>query len=184
MWNDNFLGQFNSAWNLRRQLGAQGPLSTLQEVETNRRRATYDRFWPGLENPIHNRLHRWVGGVMDSFPAPGDPVFYLHHGWIDLLWVQWQLAHPGAPFEWSGAGFGLNDPLMEWPDRTPANVLDHALGYTYDIEVPIGVMALARFRDGRGLDIWVTGNDGNVYTAFYNDDGVPCPGTAGTSSLV
>ena len=27
--------------------------------------------------------------------------------------------------------------MMEWPDRTPADVLDHhTLGYTYDIEVP------------------------------------------------
>jgi hypothetical protein len=26
---------------------------------------------------------------------------------------------------------------MEWPDRTPAQVMDHhALGYTYDTEAP------------------------------------------------
>lgn len=47
----------------------------------------------------------------------------------------WQQAHPGAPFVTSGPGLGLNDPLMEWPDRTPADVLDHhALGYVYDVE--------------------------------------------------
>ncbi|NEU79856.1 FAD-binding protein, partial [Nostoc sp. UIC 10630] len=32
------------------------------------------------------------------------------------------------------------------------------------------VTALARFPDGKGLDLWVTGNDGNVYTAYYHDD--------------
>jgi hypothetical protein len=37
------------------------------------------------------------------------------------------------------ASFGrssmLNDPLMEWPNRTPAAVIDHhALGYSYDSE--------------------------------------------------
>jgi tyrosinase len=135
LWND-FLGEFNSAWDLRRALGSD-TLPTPQQVQTNQGRGTYDAFWRELEVDIHNPPHRWVGGVMVTAASPGDPVFYLHHCWIDLLWVQWQLAHPGAPFESSGAGVGLNDPLMEWPDRTPANVLDHsALGYTYDIEEP------------------------------------------------
>jgi hypothetical protein len=136
LWNNNFLGQFDSAWNLGRALGS-GPLSTLQEVEANQGRDNYDSFWRQLENPIHNRPHVWVGGVMSGLASPGDPVFYLHHCWIDLLWARWQLSHPGAPFISSGTGAGLKDPLMEWPDRTPADVLDHhALGYKYDIEVP------------------------------------------------
>jgi hypothetical protein len=38
------------------------------------------------------------------------------------------------------------------------------------------VAAVARYPTGKALDIWVTGNDGQVYTAFYNDDGVPWRG--------
>jgi tyrosinase len=136
LWNNNFLGQFNSAWNLRRVLGLD-TLPTTQQVDTNQERGTYDAFWPELEVDIHNPPHRWVEGVMGSFASPGDPVFYLHHCWIDMLWAWWQRAHPEAPFVSSGAGAGLNDPLMEWPDRTPAAVLDHhALGYCYDIVGP------------------------------------------------
>jgi tyrosinase len=134
LWDNSFLGQFNAAWGLERALGS-GPLPTPQQVEANQGRGTYDAFWPELEHPIHNWPHVWVGGVMNSFPSPGDPVFYLHHCWIDLLWARWQRAHPGAPFVSSRPGAGLNDPLMEWPDRTPAHVLDHrALGYSYDFE--------------------------------------------------
>lgn len=134
LWHNSFLGQFNSAWRLGRVLGGDR-LPTAQLVERNQNRETYDRFWTELENSIHNPPHNWVGGVMRSAASPGDPIFYLHHGWIDLLWVRWQRAHPGAPFVSSGSGVGLNDPLMEWADRTPAHVLDHhALGYTYDIE--------------------------------------------------
>jgi tyrosinase-like protein len=134
LWSNYFLGQFDSAWGLNRALGS-GPLSTQQEVEANQGRSTYDTFWPELENPIHNRPHVWVEGVMAMAASPGDPVFYLHHCWIDMLWARWQLAHPGAPFVSSGAGLGLNKPFMEWPDRTPADVLDHhALGYSYDTE--------------------------------------------------
>lgn len=134
LWNNSFLGQFNSAWSLRRVLGS-GPLSITSEVEANQGRNDYDTFWRELENPIHNRPHVWVNGVMASAASPGDPVFYLHHCWIDLLWARWQKQHRNAPFISSGTGLGLNDPMMEWPDRTPANVLDHhALGYIYDIE--------------------------------------------------
>jgi tyrosinase len=105
-------------------------------VLTNRGRSNYDTFWRELEDPIHNGPHCWVGGVMNTAASPGDPVFYLHHCWIDLLWVKWQIAHPGAPFISSGPGAGLNAPLMQWPNRTPAKVLDHqALGYIYDFEL-------------------------------------------------
>jgi hypothetical protein len=137
LWSNKFLGQFNSAWRLGRALGAdpRDRLPTQQQVQTNQRRGTYDAFWPELEGDIHNPPHRWVGGVMSRGDSPGDPVFYLHHCWIDMLWARWQLAHPDAPFVPSRPDLGLNDPLMEWPDRTPADVLDHhALGYSYDTE--------------------------------------------------
>jgi hypothetical protein len=149
LWDNNFLGQFNSAWGLNRALGAGGPLPTQQQVEDNQRRNNYDTFWRELESPIHNRPHNWVGGVMAGTASPGDPVFYLHHGWIDMLWARWQRQHPDAPFQSSGAGVGLNDPLMEWPDRTPADVLDHhQLGYRYDVEpLPIASIALLTEQD-------------------------------------
>ena len=135
LWANNFLGQFNSAWNLGRALGS-AILPTQQQVITNRGRGTYDVFWDELESVIHNPPHVWVEGVMGGTASPGDPAFYLHHCWIDMLWVRWQIAHPQAPFVSSGPGAGLNDPLHQWPNRTPAMVLDHhALGYTYDIEL-------------------------------------------------
>lgn len=134
LWANDFLGQFDSAWGLNRALGGDS-LPTRQLVTQNQERTTYDRFWPQLEGPIHSPPHNWVGGVMASAASPGDPIFFLHHAWIDLLWVTWQRSHPAAPFVSSRPRFGLNDPLMEWPDRTPADVLNHhALGYTYDIE--------------------------------------------------
>jgi hypothetical protein len=176
LWNNSFLGQFNSAWGLNRALGAGGrPLPTQQQVDDNQHRDNYGTFWPELEHPIHNWPHTWVGGVMGGAASPGDPVFYLHHCWIDLLWARWQLAHPGAPFVSSGAGLGLNDPLMEWPDRTPADVLDHhALGYSYDIEVPPvprwasleGVATSdpgAVLQTGGRLVVFVRGTDNNIY---------------------
>ena len=44
-------------------------------------------------NPVfeshHGAVHNWVGGVMANVPiSPFDPVFFLHHAFIDCLWEQ------------------------------------------------------------------------------------------------
>ena len=134
LWGPDFLGPFDQAWGLNRELGA-ADLPSVADVESNQLHDKYEDFWPELELVIHNAPHAWVGGVMGSDVSPGDPAFYLHHAWIDLLWVRWQAAHLTAPFVESQPGLGLNDPMMELTDRTPAHVLNHwALGYSYDIE--------------------------------------------------
>ena len=123
LWDNAFLGQFDSAWGLNRALGS-ATLPTLNQMDTALAQGTYDAFWPDLESNVHNAPHRWVEGEMGQRDSPHDPVFYLHHCWIDLLWAQWQLRNPAAPFVSSGAGFGLNDPMMG-VTTTPADVLDH-----------------------------------------------------------
>lgn len=42
---------------------------------------------------VHGGGHYTVGGDPsgDVFASPGEPVFYLHHGMIDLVWWAWQL---------------------------------------------------------------------------------------------
>jgi tyrosinase len=139
LWAPDFLGQFDALWGLSRALGSD-TLPSANQVALNQTRTLYSSFWTELESAIHNPPHRWVGGQMRSAASPRDPVFYLHHAWIDLLWVRWQVANPNAAFTSSTPGAGLNDPFMEWTNRTPADVIDHhALGYAYDIErIPTG----------------------------------------------
>ncbi|KAH6647763.1 hypothetical protein BKA67DRAFT_594678 [Truncatella angustata] len=42
---------------------------------------------------VHGGGHYTIGGdpAGDVFTSPGEPVFYLHHGMIDLVWWIWQL---------------------------------------------------------------------------------------------
>lgn len=43
-------------------------------------------------NLTHNRIHVWIGGSMSGTESsPKDPVFYMHHSYIDYLWAKWQL---------------------------------------------------------------------------------------------
>ncbi|GAB2906433.1 MULTISPECIES: tyrosinase family protein [Streptomyces] len=46
----------------------------------------------------HNRVHRWVGGHMVGGASVNDPVFWLHHAFVDLLWTRWQRRHPDAHY--------------------------------------------------------------------------------------
>ncbi|MFD7706514.1 tyrosinase family protein [Streptomyces sp. NPDC059785] len=53
---------------------------------------------PGRGNAAwrnHNRVHRWVGGHMLGGASVNDPVFWLHHSFVDLLWSRWQRRHGG-----------------------------------------------------------------------------------------
>lgn len=44
----------------------------------------------GQHSAMHNVVHLWVGGQMQTASSPNDPVFFLHHTNIDRLWHQWQ----------------------------------------------------------------------------------------------
>jgi len=46
-----------------------------------------------LEMPLHNTIHRFVGGDMMTSTSPNDPVFWLHHSNIDRIWSAWQDLH-------------------------------------------------------------------------------------------
>lgn len=91
---------------------------------------------------LHNLGHVWVGGSMLPASSPNDPVFFLHHCFVDKLWADWQRAHPSAgylPVTGGPTGHNLNDPMSPFSSPgnavTPASVLDHhVLGYAYDNE--------------------------------------------------
>jgi hypothetical protein len=65
---------------------------------------------------------------MGTSASPADPLFWLHHAFIDKIWADWQALHPGVnPSNPSEILQPL--PIMT---RTVAQVLDtRALGYVY-----------------------------------------------------
>ena len=92
---------------------------------------------------LHNRVHVWIGGSMGPTSSPNDPVFFLHHCFIDKCWADWQALNPGEaaflPLTGAANGHNSTDPMEPWAGQgtvvTPASVIDHhALGYAYDTE--------------------------------------------------
>jgi tyrosinase len=53
----------------------------------------YNDAWQCYNEFPHSAGHAVIGGVMgDPVESSGDPIFYLHHAYLDRLWWQWQQA--------------------------------------------------------------------------------------------
>jgi tyrosinase len=88
----------------------------------------------------HNRVHRWVGGAMVGGASVNDPVFWLHHAFVDLLWTRWQNRHDDhryLPAEPPKAGtsqyrrvVARHEKLPPW-DVTPDELEDVGRIYRY-----------------------------------------------------
>ncbi|MFI6351883.1 tyrosinase family protein [Streptomyces sp. NPDC050743] len=88
----------------------------------------------------HNRVHRWVGGAMLGGASVNDPVFWLHHAFLDLQWQRWQRAHrahrylpaepPGYADDQHGRVVARHEKLPPW-DVTPDQLEDVSRIYRY-----------------------------------------------------
>lgn len=68
---------------------------------------TYWSFWRQLEEGarMHNTGHLVIGGYMaNPVFSPNDPLFWLHHAYIDRIWSRWQAnrlaEQPGSAPDW------------------------------------------------------------------------------------
>ena len=48
-------------------------------------------FQSGIEKLLHDTVHVQIGGAMNSRDSSNAPEFFLHHGFIDKVWGDWQL---------------------------------------------------------------------------------------------
>jgi tyrosinase len=88
----------------------------------------------------HNRVHRWVGGAMVGGASVNDPVFWMHHAFLDLVWSRWQRRHrehrylPAKPPGPSSAQYrrvvARHEKLPPW-DVSPEQLEDHGRIYRY-----------------------------------------------------
>ncbi|AMW10555.1 tyrosinase [Streptomyces qaidamensis] len=88
----------------------------------------------------HNRVHRWVGGAMVGGASVNDPVFWMHHAFVDLVWSRWQRRHrehrylPAKPPGPGSAQYrrvvARHEKLPPW-NVTPDQLEDHGRIYRY-----------------------------------------------------
>ncbi|GAP88085.1 putative amino acid transporter [Rosellinia necatrix] len=64
---------------------------TRANAEACLQKDNFEDAWECLEGNPHNAGHGGVAGTMvNVLLSPGDPVFYLHHGYLDRVWWEWQ----------------------------------------------------------------------------------------------
>jgi hypothetical protein len=56
---------------------------------------TFTGFQTLLEGAVHGGTHNAVGGDMAGTASPTDPLFWLHHAFIDKTWADWQASPNG-----------------------------------------------------------------------------------------
>lgn len=91
-------------------------------------------FRPGTEKRgLHNAVHIWVGGDMQTASSPNDPVFFLHHANIDRLWHQWQQKYGDSTYPtMSQTRHGVKEVLFQFGGITAEE--------TFDLEAHSGVV--------------------------------------------
>jgi tyrosinase len=94
----------------------------------------------------HDFAHVWVGGTMNSGTSPRDPVFYLHHNYVDNLWQQWEDQNSGN--QSSATLTGQLNPIFHYNvTTTSGDVLDSR-------SIPRPPSA----GSGRNMDVWYAKN--------------------------
>jgi len=114
-------------WGITRGAFSSASLPTAQTINLVVANPTFTGFTGALEGP-HGWVHNAVGGTMSTSTSPKDPIFWLHHAFIDKLWADWEVAHPGVNPP-NTAETLQPAPIMT---RTVNQVLStQALGYVY-----------------------------------------------------
>ncbi|KAJ3378998.1 hypothetical protein HDU92_006985 [Lobulomyces angularis] len=96
--------------------------------------STFDNFWNTLEGSPHALPHLAIGGDMAGMASPHDPIFYLHHTYIDKIWADWQKLGNGRYSEYSK--IENKNKKLSYYQNTVSSVLDHRnLCYEYSYGV-------------------------------------------------
>ena len=91
---------------------------------------------------MHNVFHFLVGGDMDYVPlAANDPIFFLHHCFVDLVFEMWLQAHPGVQAGYyrpmtggppGHSGIDCTAPIFPCVANAEMFANSSHLGYTYE----------------------------------------------------
>lgn len=64
--------------------------------------ADYDALRRAIEFAPHGSVHVGIGGDMALMQSPNDPIFWLHHAYIDKIWEDWQQSRPALAQNYRG----------------------------------------------------------------------------------
>jgi len=81
----------------------------------------YDSFRTSCESTLHPIIHDSIGGDMAQMYSCNDPIFWLHHAFMDRMWQSWQSMYGN---DFGGAG----------PGGSPCHTGDNLMGFNYRVQ--------------------------------------------------
>ncbi|KXN69968.1 Di-copper centre-containing protein [Conidiobolus coronatus NRRL 28638] len=98
------------------------------------RGTTYDVFRRNLEGTPHGLVHNNIGGNggdISTMYSTNDPIFWMHHAFIDLIWFEWQQRNPRLAATYNGGSARSTDRLMPYNVPVSAVFDTKSPGYCY-----------------------------------------------------
>lgn len=81
----------------------------------------YEKFWWCVKGAVHFGGHAAIGlQLQNPISSPGDPLFYLHHTFLDKVWADWQLKAPRSRL-YDIAGTNEQNPCLVFDKASFAN---------------------------------------------------------------
>jgi tyrosinase len=129
-------------WGIQRLAGSGGGAmpGAAPVVEALAVESAFLDFSQTLEKGAYNAVHQWVGGTFATPLAPADPLFWLHHAFVDKLWAHWAAGagsgllprRPEEEFHPNELDLRRTNTRVAVVHGTVGDVLDHTgLGYIY-----------------------------------------------------
>jgi hypothetical protein len=90
-------------------------LPTAADIAAVTAQPTLTQYTEQMDFP-HGQVHNWCNGTMSNIMvSPADPLFWMHHAFLDKLWSEWQVTNPGQSPNVTGTDRIL-DPWFETVD--------------------------------------------------------------------
>lgn len=120
-------------WSVTRSWDASLLASPSDLVAVKAYSGTFTGFQTLLEQTIHADTHIAIGGNMAGPSSPADPLFWLHHAFIDKTWANWQATPHGKepPHPEKTLKPAELDPGDAFGVSTTSLLKIAALGYSY-----------------------------------------------------
>jgi tyrosinase len=110
---------------------------------------SYNEFNAKISLKPHMDVHDYIGDGdenihLASMASPGDPIFFLHHCFLDMLWWNWQkkMGSLGLTYDGNGASEFDKTPYWDEPVYKLLNTKSYGRCYiypNYGVELPTSV---------------------------------------------
>lgn len=126
-------------------------------LDTNLEYAAFNNWLEG----VHASFHIAVGGSMSTITnSPRDPVFFMHHAYIDMVYREWQNRGGGNQFTGEHSGAPVTAETVMTPFGRTAGSVINGISNCVQYSGSPSIAAVSRQQSGEGGEL--SGGNGDI----------------------